>query len=486
MTDPKHNEAILVDSDFCQQCGDKMPCAKHLVGESMETEITQWKPVTYDGCSPSLPKGGAVVNLEQKLAAHTLVLDTGAFASFLEKYKGKELTPSLIDSIYRNTISWGVIDHHSIDMFLASNGLHSERCATKMVADYPEEVLATIQGYGIHTIETHFDGDMDSVCSSFLSKSLMENDRLPDIGPALADLVNKIDYGRSQEVHPDFMKPEFFVNTLLGFFEAIKSECKRLAGQEIKEKGFSPAILAKHEKMVGEAMFELLNVANKNADKINISGDISFLLDNVSPQVKELLDAGRPLIAESYKQFDRDFESAQKMRASVTDRQGKGIEANLIIAESKDPLMFTNMSYARTSPDTIVAVYAGQDRKSGDMYDIGITPDQAKVFDLRGLCLALNKAERTKRDAFCTKPVAERTADEQKMVEGWDVQRSEGKFRDAFANLKDMIARGEVNVEDVLDVDPTPLVAGDSLIPASRTSLLTFEEFEKVLKQFER
>ncbi|HLC69824.1 MAG TPA: hypothetical protein VJH75_02150 [Patescibacteria group bacterium] len=471
----------LVDSGFCPQCGNKMPCAKHLHGDS---EIKVWKPVTYEGCSPSLPKGGAVVNLEQKLAAHTLVLDTGAHTKFLDQYKGRDLTPVVVDEIYKATIKDGVIDHHSVDMFLAAQGIHVEKCATQMVADYPGEVLAMTEENQIINVETHFDGDIDSVCSSYLTKSLMENGRLPDIGPALAAFANKIDYGRSQEIHPDFMKPEFFVNTLLGLFESIKLQCKKRAGQEIREKGFSPAILAKHEKMIGESMFELLNVANVMAVELNISGDVSALIEKVGTQTRELIDAGRPLIEESYRQFTEDFEQAQRMQAVVKDREGNDVEANLIISQSKDPLMFTNLSYARTSPNTIVAVFAGSDRKSGDMYDIGITPDQAKVFDLRSVCLALNKAEREKRDAVYAKPASERTEGEQKMVEDWDAQRAEGKFRDAFANLKEMIARGEVDVANVLDVDPTPLVAGDSLIPASRTSLLSFKEFDEVLKRF--
>jgi hypothetical protein len=38
--------------------------------------------------------------------------------------------------------------------------------------------------------------------------------------------------------------------------------------------------------------------------------------------------------------------------------------------------------------------------------------------------------------------------------------------------------------EQVIDKDPTVLVSGGSLIAASRTSLLRFEDFEEVLKVF--
>lgn len=36
-----------------------------------------------------------------------------------------------------------------------------------------------------------------------------------------------------------------------------------------------------------------------------------------------------------------------------------------------------------------------------------------------------------------------------------------------------MVSRGEASTDEVVDIDPTVLVAGDSFIAASRTSLLT-------------
>ena len=60
--------------------------------EKREQGEKEWKPVTYEGCSPSLPKGGKPVDVEQKLAAHTLVLDTGVYESFLDRFKDKKLS----------------------------------------------------------------------------------------------------------------------------------------------------------------------------------------------------------------------------------------------------------------------------------------------------------------------------------------------------------------------------------------------------------
>ncbi|MFA4830925.1 MAG: hypothetical protein WC862_02850 [Patescibacteria group bacterium] len=83
------------------------------------------------------------------------------------------------------------------------------------------------------------------------------------------------------------------------------------------------------------------------------------------------------------------------------------------------------------------------------------------------------------------KAPGDRTTEEQRMLDDWEEQRSAGKFRNAFPEIADMLARGEVDEGDIIDIDPTPLVAGGSLIPASRTSLLTEEEFRAVLRGFE-
>jgi hypothetical protein len=117
-----------------------------------------------------------------------------------------------------------------------------------------------------------------------------------------------------------------------------------------------------------------------------------------------------------------------------------------------------------------VAVYAGKDRLAGDMYDVGITPDQANAMDIKEICLALNKAEAEKR--------RKATGKQKEFLAELEGQ----KEREAFPGLFDMVEQEQVKEEDIIRIDPTPLVAGDSLIPASRHSLLTKKDFEKVMK----
>jgi len=382
----------------------------------------------------------------------------------------------VVDEIYKKTIEVGIVDHHSIDTFMAARGIKAERCSTKMVADFPEAVLRTIKENAIDKVQTHFQSDLDAVVSAYFVKHLIENGQLPDGTETLAELVNKIDYGRSNELGPVYGSPESYPKTLLGTFLAIKSEMDRLRQEEFNAKGFNPALFDVYEAKGNAMIFELLNKVL--AQGIDVMGDISSVDSSLSQEIQVLLPGGRENVRKGFEKFNEEFGRASILEAKVNRPDGSEADVGLIIASSPEPLGFTNMAYTRVKPETIVAVFAGKERNSGDNYDIGIMPDQAKVIDMRGLCLALNTEEQKKRSVIIAK--TERTADEQALVDGWAGQ----KDREAFSGLNDMIGRGEVVADSIPVKDPTVLVAGGSLIAASRTSLLTEEDFRRVLLSF--
>lgn len=457
-------------------------------------------PVSYDGCRSDIPKGGTV-DAAKMLEAKTLVTDTGAFQKFLEKHEADELDQAAVDAIYRESIAAGVIDHHSIDQFLAGRGVKSEKCATQMVVDYQDAVLETIKKNGIEKVSTHLESDMDAICSSWLTKALIERGRLPEMAGELAEVANRVDYGRF-----DISDPQVFADSLPGTIDAIKGLLKDRGGAELGAEVFSKAemkdtngrlnaagvaklesIIAKYEDRRNSAVFALLNAlesARRQDPDLRLDGGMDAVVAQLPDDIQELVAEGRKKVIESHEKFLSEFERADKFKAVIKDKRGRDLEVNMIVAESPEPLTFTNLAYLRTSPDTIVAVFGGEDRKANDNYDIGITPDMANAMDLRRLCLELNKAERAKRDAVLARPVAERTPDEQAKAESWEKQRAAGATRKMFGNIDEMVSRGEASADDVVDIDPTVLVAGDSLIAASRTSLLNREEFGSVLAKF--
>jgi hypothetical protein len=479
-----------------------MPFSEHGRGipqdEQKETARGD-RPVTYEGCRADLPKGG-IVDAAKALAERTLVTDTGAFAKFLEKYEDKELNGDTVDGIYRESISSGVIDHHSIDQFLASRGVKSEKCATKMVVDYAPTVAEAVRANGIDKLSTHVDSDMDAICSSYLVKSLIDNGRLPEMAGELAEVANRVDYGRF-----DLADPKAFADSLPGTIDAIKGLLKKRGGAELGAEVFSkPELKApngrlnaegvkklgeisdKYENLRNSSVFSLLNQlesAKRQNPGMKLDGNIDAVVAALPPDLQEIIAEGRKEIIESYGKFLKEFESAERFTAKVKDKSGRDMEVGVIIGESPEPLTFTNLAYTRTSPDTIVAVYAGKDRRAGDNYDIGITPDMANAIDLRRVCLELNKAEKVKREAIMAKSAEGRTPEEQAMVEAWEKQRAAGQTRKMFGNIDELVARGEARPEDIVDIDPTVLVAADSLIAASRTSLLTREEFAEAVKR---
>ena len=443
--------------------------------------------VSYEGCGAFMPKGAnsdfAGTPVAEKVKQGTLVLDTGAHADFLAKYSDKEeLNAGDIDQIYKDTIMAGVVDHHAIDSFLSDKGIRNEKCATAMVADFPETVLESIKEHNIKQVDTHADSDLDAICSAYLAKSLVDHKQLPVMAKELASMVNVRDYGRSE-----VDSAEDFAEGLNGILHGLRTIYSEKASKEIAEQGFNPAIIGKYENQRNEAMFKILNAVNKakaEGKDINLDDRIDTANLNLDPALEAEVIQAKDLSKEAYQKFLEDFEQAEKGVMTIQDQEGNPTNANLVMTASTEPLVFINLAYQRCSPDTVVAVFGGAKGKGGapkcDGYDIGIQPDMADKIDLKPVCLALNKAERKKRDKVYAKKVDERSTEEKALIEQWEGQDD----REAFAGLWDRVAAREIDENDILRKDPTPIVANDSLIPASRTSQLDETEFKRVIREF--
>jgi len=264
----------------------------------------------------------------------------------------------------------------------------------------------------------------------------------------------------------------------MGTFDALKAYYNRMKGLRIKAEGFSPKILSETEAQRNAAFFEVLNALEEN--NVPVLGDMTVLDSKLSGNVAEAIQKGREMLKPAFEKTSKDFEQAERLPMQMRDQEGAVREVEMILGSSDNPLAFTNHAYSRVKKDAIVAVYAGTDRKSGDMYDIGIQPEKVTVINLRGLVIALNRAEQQKRKEIYSKSPEEQSPEEQALIKNWESQAD----RAAFDGVKEFLSDAG-DAEDAIPFkDPTVLVANGSLIAASRTSLLTQEEFQTVIHAF--
>ena len=435
--------------------------------------------VTPEHCHAKVMKGSRADGLPENM----LVLDTGQ-PELPPVEKREPQTPEEVDELYRETIRGGTIDHHSIDAAVLTMPAGAERrCATKMIADFPDEVVAMIKERKIESVSGHIDSDLDSIASTFLARSLVQSKSvadLPAITEQLAEIVNLTDYGKFREADP-----EKYATSLPGVFGALKDQIMDMAREQSgavwrdatlsydeKRKKTAEISDVYHEKLI-TAVFEILNACNRQ----KLSGedvDLAALdLDKipVPEELRKMMKKGKELTIETRRVFDREFEKAEKREVTVQDKLGRSITVPLVIfAETElSPLEVTNLAYQRLAPEAIIAVYAGQDRtRGGDTYDIGIKPETAAdVFSLELLEQPFNAAEAEKREPILAEldaKVADGTItpEEKKRLDLWRTPRKG----------KEHLGIG----------DPTVLVAGGSLIAASNTSLLNSEDFRRVLQ----
>lgn len=425
------------------------------------------RPVNFDPekCKCNLGKA-------QKLQPKDgeMILDTGDFETIGT------------GDCYVETIEAGVVDHHRLDnVFRARGQVLDPRCSAKIIATYAEDVSRMIEARGVHTTLAHADGDLDSIVSSYLAQSLIQRKELPVGATKLAEHVNRVDYGMYRET--DIEK---YLLSLSGIFSAIKSELANERDGELGKEVFgNPEMKApngrlndagvqklneiktKFENLLSEKMFEVLNEIEKAAavnPEFDPEKDMALVLSGLAPEVQEIIERGKSLTRKELEVFNQDFEQAERTTIKVkVPKTGESIEVPIIIAlEPKTvPTAFTNISYQRITPDTIVAVYGGAGRKGGDMYDIGIKQESAALIDMGELCVALNRAEKEKRDQLASDDPIRITLDAQ----------------------PDRI--GMSGPEQVLTKDPTVLVAGGTLIAATRSSLLSAEDFKRVVSSLQ-
>ncbi|KKR08034.1 MAG: hypothetical protein UT32_C0004G0008 [Parcubacteria group bacterium GW2011_GWC2_39_14] len=400
-----------------------------------------------------------------------MVLDTGDF----------EVTGT--GDCYVETIKTGVVDHHRLDnMFRVRGQVLDPRCSAKIIVTYVDDVSRMIEARGVHTTLAHADGDLDSIVSSYLIQSLIQRKELPVGAMKLAEHVNKVDYGMYREA--DIEK---YLASLSGIFSAIKSDLASARDGELGKEVFgNPEMKApngrlndagvqrlneiktKYENLLAERMFQVLNetenaaVANSEFDP---EKDMDAHVINLAPEVQESIERGKVLTRKELEVFNQDFEQAERTTIKIkVPKTGETIEVPVIIAlEPKTvPTAFTNIAYQRITPDTIVAVYGGANRKGGDMYDIGIKQESAALLDIGELCVALNRAEKEKRDQLAV----------------------DDPIRTALESQPDRL--GMSGPEQILTKDPTVLVAGGTLIAATRSSLLSAKDFNSIIKSLQK
>lgn len=444
--------------------------------------------VSPEHCSAKLAKGASA----EKIPPHILVMDTGQ-PWVPEPEKREPKTQEEMDALYRETIKRGIIDHHGIDSAVLSLPEGVERkCATKMIADFAPEVLAVIKKRDVSSVTAHHDSDLDSIASTYLAKALVQSgdaSKMPKITKALGEFVNLTDYGKYRE-----SDPQKYANSLQGVFGSMKAalmakqrgEMGAVWGDatkapDVKRREASEIAGRYHQELVDRSI-EVLNACEKAsaASVVDLAAlDTGALA--LSEKTRALLEQGTKLTLEDFEKFNREFEKAEQTTAKVKTKEGKEIEVPLIVFNQPDlnPLVVTNMSYQRVAPEAIVAVYAGGERTyGGDMYDIGIKPETADLFDLKVLEMPLNEAEEQRRQELF--PDLEAMA-----VEGRFTTTEQQALLDRWKMTpKDLLAKWKAlrpGFEHTGHGDPTVVVAGGSLLAASTTSLMGAEKFREVL-----
>ncbi len=446
--------------------------------------------VKSEGCSARLGKGQSA----KDVPSHILVMDTGQPWT-PEPEKRHPKTQAELDALYRETISHGIIDHHGIDVTVLDLPAGVERkCATKMIADFPTEVLEQIRKRSISSITAHFDSDFDSICSTYLAKALVQSNKaeqMPKITSALGDVANLDDYGRS-----DASTAEAYAATLPGLFGGLKevlvekqrAEMGAIWGDKEKDvpmkQKASVETSARYTQYLIDLTFELLNSCEAKLTKDGAIDLQKIDLETLplSERLHELLKAGIQRIAENFKKYDADLEKAERAVARVQSKTGEMIDVPLLIFRETtlgNPLVTTNMTYRRAAPETITVVFGGADRKGGDHYDVGMKVETAALFDLKSLLMPLNAAEaEARKTTFANldslvQGNEQPTTEQQALLDRWKLTPI--TLAQKWSTLrKDFEATGHG--------DPTVVVAGGSLVAASGTSLLSAERFVDVVK----
>lgn len=418
---------------------------------------------------------GQVVN---PVPEGVLVVDTGG------------LPPSIfngisdIDEACRKAIAMGQVDHHSIDMHFAGSK-QMKKCATQMVVDYFDDILKYCREHNVKEIQIHQDSDMDAITAGWLLKEGLKNGKLPQCAEQMAEIVNQVDYAQYQKPTDEY------ITSFPGCVEAIYSASSEEKKSDIISREAWAEFATLDNKVLAE-VFPVYDALAKNMEgkfKFDLNKDVRSFIENspaIDEKIKGYMETGLAQTQQSQEQFKKDIKTADTVEFNFYNTETKRVEkGQMVIMASKDPLTAANLGYAKYGKNTIMAVYAGKDREHGDMYDIGITPEAASILGgtMKEITLAMNKAEAFERTQAMQRYVAL-----SKQTNMSDEQKSEFERIDRlYKELREMKLGGKTRPGqpggDLLaDVDPTPIVARDSLVPASYHSLMTKDKFYQVLK----
>lgn len=440
-------------------------------GESMPAR-GELRPVSAVGVTATIPKGGSAASLPPSV----LVLDTGQ----PEAPGVASRSPSSqvqFDEIYRETIRRGIIDHHGIDATVTLDPSMLRRSTTGMIALAPELIVEQIEGRRVNEITAHKDSDLDSLAACYLAQALKEYRTLPTLAPALAEHVDRVDFGLYR------VEPERYVVSLAGVIGALKRVHDEGARAEVgpifgdaalsrEEKSErAGAVFERHQRELIEESFAVFNgcEAGARAGAVDL-GDISPVVLGLRGDLKEKIEGGQVAALRDLEVFEREHGAAIRGTGYVVGKDGERRAVPVVIFDQTDlhPLVVTNLCYMKESPETIVAVYAGSERKGGDAYDIGIKPETAQgMFTLDSIAVAFSAVEGELRKPL----IAElRAKSEAGTISADELRRLE------------ILTTPRKGFEHLKIGDPTVCVAGGSLVAASTNSLMTRSDFVAAVK----
>ncbi len=420
---------------------------------------------------------GEVVNPNQE---GVLVVDTGALP--IDTFAG--MTNQ--DEIIKKSVSLGHVDHHTIDMLPAMTK-QPKKCATQMVVDYFDDILKYCKEHNVTEIQIHKDSDMDAITAAYLLKKGLQEERLPKCAKQMAEIVNKVDYAEYN------LPLDKYITSFPGCITAIYGASSAEKAADIKARQ-AWSEFAQLDNNILPEVFKVYDILAERMEK-NISFDLNkldikaFIENNpkTDETIKKHLAEGLDQTKQAQLQFEKDIETAKIVKFNFHNPETQRTEeGQMVIVESKAPLTTTNLGYARFGKNTVMAVFAGEPRKNGDFFDIGIAPESAAILSdtMKEIAFEMNKAEagerlKAQKELQDLAQLPEMTPEQKNLF---------AKHQKMFAELNALKAEGKArpgqpggNLPGIDDLDPTPVVARNTLVPASHHTLMTAEKFKKVM-----
>ena len=458
-------------------------CAKEIKHNEKLKQLEKFKQpeenkmeITINAC---LKKGEVVEPNKEGI----LVVDTGALP--ISTFDG--LTNA--NEICKKSISLGHVDHHTADMLPAMTK-QPKRCATQMVVDYFDDILKYCKEHNVKEVQIHQDSDLDAITAAWILQKGLKDEKLPKCAAQMAEIVNKVDYA-------EYRRPvEEYITSFPGCVEAIYSASGGEKAADIK----SRQAWGEFAELDNKVLKEVFPVYDALAERIEKGHafdldkrDIKSFIENsteIDDKTKEHMHQGLEETKQAQTQFEKDIEKAKVVKFNFMNPETKRLEeGQMVVVESRNPLATTNLGYAHYGKNTIMAVYAGEERNSGDMYDIGIAPEAASVLGgvMREIAFEMNKEEssarlKAKEECLALARTPNMNQEQRELFE---------KRMKLFVELNALKEAGKTrpgqpggDLPGINDIDPTPIVARDTLVPASNHSLMTAERFGKVLTNY--